>query len=702
MSAGDVSTRRLGLSVSQILWFLWLIAVALLTVKVLIWHLDYFKHPSPQFYRAARILWPTVVLSSCGYVWLRRKTLWKFEVLALTGFAMVALLYYEPRATMACAALFLASYTSGNFVARKAGLTLSGPIDRIMVGFGIGCGLLIPALFVLGLAKLLYPVTFLLLILIPPIFLYRDTVTCCTDLRALHTSWKNSIELRHPMVGIAIAFSFIAAACSLMVALAPSITFDTLLMHLPSVQRYASAHTISPIREIDYSYFPQGGEALWTLVFGLAGQAGAQMSSLVFFWLFLTVLFRLARECGADRGGAIVGTIWAGTLPFLHWTGSVMKSDIILAFFQALALYAFSRWLSTKDFRWIVIGAFFLAQSFGVKHVALFGAIPLAGLYAYAVWRQPRRWRAAALVAVVFLLFGAFWAVRTYLLTGNPVFPENTQRAVSGAAMQHGASLFDKAARYAKLPWVILFDGSKTFESPLRNPAGILLFAFFPLAIILARARGITTTVIACVIFVVIYLVYWATVLSVIRYAILPIALLIMLIASAAMRFYNGQEHGTAQLVRASVVGVEIYCLLVAAMGMLIIEVNAPQLAYFTHRLDKAGYLRNAMRTYGSLEYLQGAAEPGASILGIDNCSRAYAPEPFRFECQFCPSDGCKAKDLEAKIAKDHPRYIILPEHDVPANLIEEINQGRPAARMYRDEYFSVFQIGKDPVSPAK
>ena len=32
-----------------------------------------------------------------------------------------------------------------------------------------------------------------------------------------------------------------------------------MLAHLPAVQYYASAHTISPVREIAYSYYPQGG-----------------------------------------------------------------------------------------------------------------------------------------------------------------------------------------------------------------------------------------------------------------------------------------------------------------------------------------------------------------------------------------------------------------------------------------------------------
>lgn len=686
----------------QILWFAWLPVILWFTPKILTWHVDRFKIAGPQYYSAALILLPALLVITCGYVWGRRKMLWQFELLALAMVAILALLHYEPRASLVCAVFFLSSYTLGNLVARRFQLSLSGSLDRLIVGFGIGCGLLIPTVFVIGLLHLLYPAVLLILLLIPPVLLYRDSIVCLSDLRSLNASWKNSTELRHPMVGIAIVFSFIAAVCALMTALAPSTTFDALKVHFPSVQYYASAHAIVPIQEIDYSYFPQGAEALWTLAYELAGQPGVQLPSVLFFVLFLIVIFRLARECGADPAGALIGTVWAGTLPFLHSAaGGVMKNDVILAFFQALALYAFSRWLTTRDFRWIVAGAFFVGQSFGMKYIALFGGVPLAILYGYAAWKQPRRWRAAVLAVLVFLVFGTFWAVRSYVLTGNPVYPASTQQAVSGGVMAHGHSLLEKAGRYVQLPWTILFDGGEVSGSPLLNPAGILWVVFFPLALVRMLQRRSTGTVIACVVFLVVYFAYWSTILSNLRFAIVPFAVLTMLLGGAVTHFYNRQEYKPARLSRALVLAAEMYCLLIAAIGTMSLEINPPLLKYFAHLLDKPGYLRSVLPAYGSLEYLKGVAEPGAAVLGVNNCSRWYAPNPLRFECQFCPPD-CKLEDFTENLAKLRPRYVILPEPEVVRGLLQDLNGGRPATRLYRDAYFSVFQLDKGSVSPGK
>jgi hypothetical protein len=374
-----------------------------------------------------------------------------------------------------------------------------------------------------------------------------------------------------------------------------------------------------------------------------------------------------------------------------------MKNDMILAYFQALALYAFSRWLTTRDFRWIVAGAFFVAQSFGVKHIALFGGIPLAILFAYAIWKQPRRLKAAAAVALVFLCFGTFWAVRTYILTGNPVYPGNTENMVHGGATAHGHTLLEKAGRYVSLPWTILFDGVRVFESPLPNPAGILWFAFFPLALLRIRHRG-TATLIACVVFVVVYFAYWSTILSNIRYAIVAFAVLTILLGGAATHFYNRQE---STLVKGSILAAEMYCLLIASIGIMSIEITPPQLKYFAHLLDKPGYLRAALPTYASLEYLKGAGEQDASVFAVNNCSRWYAPSPWHFECQFCPPE-CRAQDFAESFAKYRPRYVIVTEHDIPAGLVEQLNSHGPTVRLYRDEFFSVFQLGDRGVQPVR
>ncbi|MBZ5606741.1 MAG: phospholipid carrier-dependent glycosyltransferase [Acidobacteriia bacterium] len=679
--------------VASSLWLTWIVALALLTAGVFRWHLDYFSSPGPQFYRLALILVPGLALAAWIYSGIRGKALWRWEPALLAILIAAAALRYEPRACLVAAAVFLSCCATGNFALRRLRLKLENPIDRITLGFGAGAGILITVLFLAGLLRLFYSATFLVILLLPLILFWRETRATLIDLGTLPARWRASDALRHPLTGVAVLFGLVAATCSLMIVLAPSVAFDSVAIHLPSVQYYAGQHALRPVPGLAYSYYPQGFEMLWTLAYALAGQPGAQMISALFFPLFLLILVRLGRECGLDQGAAVLAAVGAATLPFLHWSGSVMKNDLALAFFELLGIYAFLLWRRHGDFRWIAAGAFFLAQAIGVKYVALFGALPLIVLFGYAVWRQTSRWKAALTIAAVLAVFGAGWAVRAYLLTGNPIAPSRLSVTVPGSLQRRPLSTAERALRYIETPWRLTFHGQDSFESPLESPAGILLFAFAPLAILGGRLRPRTSAQWACVIFTVVYLAYWALILTKVRYAIAPFALLAALMAAWMKSFYDSQSGRFGKLVKMSVIGVATYGFLIGTMGFMIVGVNGPQFAYFAGRLDQPGYLRAAMQAYGAVEFITKTGTK-AGIYAVDNEARGYAPNPFAFQALWCSGGTpCSANRVVAGARKSGAEYLIFPEsRPVPEEALERL--GRPA-RVYRDQYFSVYHLSR-------
>jgi hypothetical protein len=686
----------LPIRISSFVWPVWVAVLVAVTEHVFRWHLDYFNSPGPNFHRIALIFVPGVAVAAWVYARLRTPIFYRYEPAALAILVVAACMRYEPRASIVVAALFLACSAIGRFAFLKLGLNLDNPIDRIATGFGAGTGMLILTLLAAGLVRLHYPAAFIIILLLPLLLLRKEAVATLLDIREIPVRWRAASEIRHPIAGVAIVFGFVAAACTLMIMLAPSIAFDPVVYHLPSVQYYAGEHALRPVPGIDYSFYPQGVELLWTFAYVLAGQAGAQMISALFFAVFLAMLFRLGRVCRLDTAAAVTATVFAATLPFLHWSGSVMKNDLALAYFEALALYAFVRWLNSGNFRWIPVGAFFLAQGFGVKYVALFGAVPLAVLYGYSLWQQPRRWRAATFVAAVFLVFGTVWPVRAYLLTGNPVAPDHLGLAAGGSLEIHETTLAAKLAKYSEIPWMLIFDGLNSFESPLPNPAGILLFAFAPLVLLTGGFRPRTGAQAACALFAAMYLVYWASILTKVRYAIFPFALLCVLSASLLKTFYDAQRGNSGWLVKISLIGVQTYCLLIAMMGFMIVGINGPQFAYFAGRLDKQGYLRAAMQAYGAVEFLSRTDRTHARVLGVDNVARAYSPDPSDFDAMWCPSQrACDADKIVARAKQDGAEYLILPEHKVPNEVLERL--GSPE-KVYRDEYFSVYRLNSWPV----
>jgi 4-amino-4-deoxy-L-arabinose transferase-like glycosyltransferase len=120
--------------------------------------------------------------------------------------------------------------------------------------------------------------------------------------------------------------------------------------------------------------------------------------------------------------------ILAISVPAIHWTGSVPKNDLLMAAWQVASLYAVLRWHKERSRRWLLLSAAMLGLAFEVKHIALFGAVPIGLLWVYAMWKGPKRAQTAAAVLGTFLAFGSFSVIRTWLATGNPVYPESASR----------------------------------------------------------------------------------------------------------------------------------------------------------------------------------------------------------------------------------------------------------------------------------
>jgi hypothetical protein len=226
--------------------------------------------------------------------------------------------------------------------------------------------------------------------------------------------------------------------------------------------------------------------------------------------------------------------------------------------------------------------------------------------------------------------------------------------------------------RFWRIPWRAQFDGTSAFESPLPNPMGLALLVFLPLGI-LVPSRG-TPARRACLLFCAIYLAYWIASIGILRYAVLPVSLLVVLLVGKATKFY---DQPAGPLVRASMVTAFAGALLFALLGIAIIEVNAPMLMLLARRIGPEQYLNLALRTHRSLAWLS-AAHPRSSVYGVGNCSRAYAPDPGKF---YCSGEWNTAK---RPWALRQCQYLVLPQNRKPPDNAE---------LLFSDPFFQVWQL---------
>ncbi len=661
----------MGAGARSAFWLIWLAVTVWLTAPGFIWEVEYFHSPGPQFFRIVLIFLAAFPLALWGYHHVRRGGLWQWEFTIIAAVPLVAAVVYEAKAAAVTLLAVAASFSIGGRVRRWLRIPAEGAVEDIALSTGLGLGIFQCAFFLMGLAGWYTVPVFLAWILVCLLAGGNEIPALWTAFGRLHRTWGATAELRGWAGTLAAAFGLAFVTCSVLITLAPSLAFDVLRVHLPLVHYYAAHHALRTPDYLSYGYFPQSVEMLMTLGYVLAGDPAAQMLPPVYFALAMLMAYRIGRMCGWTLVGSLTGALFAAAAPALHWTASVPKNDVAIAFFMLASLHGYLRWQPSGEFASVLAGAFFLAMAADVKDSVVYALPPLALLYMHAAMQQPKPIRATLKLAAVFLLFGTFWHARAWLVMGSPAYPYSARAAVT--AHGTGPGWRSLLVHCLRLPWDLHFHGHSYFESPLDQPIGIALLLFVPVWLLawrkVNRAEG------AGLLFCGLYLLYWAVVQGTPRFAIAPLLILFVLNAGRVIQFC----HTMPPALKFSLYAAAAYALLFGLLGVAIVEINAPQLRYFARRIDKNEYLREALLPYRALEFVRSAAHPGDPVLSVDACPFVYAPNPSLFDCEW-QRDLNKLGPL--LLRRDY-RFLILPV--APA---AEVPPGWHAA--YTDESYRV------------
>ncbi len=677
-------TSRFRSPLVQYTWLLWLGFALFLTVAPFGWHVEYFKSPGPLYHRLILLVLPALAAGAFVYAWLRKKGLWRYEPLLFGTLLLASSLVYEPRATVTVLGMLAAAYAGGRFCLERLGVLTESCTEEIALSSAVGFALLATAMFLIGLADGYYVWILVALTAVPCMLLRRQLAQLPLEIRGAWETWRSDEELARPYVGVTVALAAVFFVCTVMLTLAPSINVDMMLFHLPEVKHYAEQNGLAIVPGMPYSYFPQGGEVLMTLAYVLGGQAAAQMVNPLFFLLTLFLVYALARRLKLSRGVAIAGVVFAATVPFLHWTGSSFKNDFPLVLYQLGSLYCFIRNRDEEGNHWIYVGVFLLASGFGVKHTAAFGAVPLGVLYLSATWKKPRL---LLICFVIGLVFGFHWHARTFQLTGNPLHPAAAANAAVKLPPMKGTRP-SMLTLYLGYPWIVHFEGTRSFESPSNNPCGVFLVLFLP-AWIWARRKRWEAAELICLFAVAVHLVYLGYVWLILRYAMAPFMILVILTVARLMAFYQS----SGRLVKGTLLGAMVYSLLFALLPSMIVEINGPQFFYFAGRLDREQYLRTTVSYYPSIRYLNENAPRDALVLSLNNAARGYSSSPGRFH--FVSAHKGIRPAVEAaklKLARIEFDYAVVPTM-MARRFSELISISHSVEEQYADQHYTVFAL---------
>lgn len=232
----------------------------------------------------------------------------------------------------------------------------------------------------------------------------------------------------------------LAALLTLLVALAPPLSWDSLMYHLEGPKRYIEAGRIEPLPRLGQASFPFGAEMLflWGMLLHSDGLAQG------FSWLYgllgaagcMLVARRFFTQLGAQRArqaGLLAAALYL-SIPHVWLLMTWAYTDTMLAFYTLLAFYALLLAVERAGEGRLAGGYAALAGvmaglACGGKYTAIIGAFgAVGGVLVFVGLGRPRpTYRQLALGGLIFAVFGTLsfapWLVRNIVFSGNPVAP---------------------------------------------------------------------------------------------------------------------------------------------------------------------------------------------------------------------------------------------------------------------------------------
>jgi hypothetical protein len=236
--------------------------------------------------------------------------------------------------------------------------------------------------------------------------------------RSSNNSSKNLIDIFIATVAMVYA----------VVALMPEVGFDALATHLFIPAQLAANHQWGfDVSMYVWAVMPYLGDCIFSIGYLLAGETAARLISVIFIF----VLCWLIRELVIWSGGKDSGAKWAVLIflstPLTFTEGSSLYVEAIWASYLVGGTLAVLRFCSASCDAKIEIPAagILLGCAVSTKMPALvvFPVLLLLMVYHYKAWLRSELHRALTYAFILLICFGSIPYIRSYWITGNPVFP---------------------------------------------------------------------------------------------------------------------------------------------------------------------------------------------------------------------------------------------------------------------------------------
>lgn len=421
-------------------------------------------------------------------------------------------------------------------------------IERGLIAFGIGSGVISLIMLCIGSLGILYASFAACLLLMGLLWGRRDLIEwtrCATEecvicvRRSRFIRWSSSLL---------ICFCLLNGFA----ALAPPSDVDALNYHLAVPHIYALHHRIIPLPSIYHSYFPFGIQMLYTICLLFHSPVAAQCLHVAFGLANITVIGVIARRFYGNTTACLAMLLFY-TLPDVSAEIPAARIDLGTSFYALLSLLQMiDNCRSVASHRkMLLLAGCFAGLCAGTKYTALI--VPLIISALALISRQGLfsiRIKHAIIVGVIALSVAMPWYLRNAVWTSNPVFPFFSDVFPSEAAVAEHvrqanwnyATVHRTVWNFLISPWLLLV----THDAFASNQIGPLFLTYLPIYILVRwhRLQRISLLLSFCFF----WAPFWFWTSPLIRFFFAPVAIFCIPLAQAfrvGMRYSRWFRRGT-------------------------------------------------------------------------------------------------------------------------------------------------------------
>ncbi len=355
------------------------------------------------------------------------------------------------------------------------------PGERLIFEAAIGLGFLALIIFALGVAQLFYPLVLVGLLLVMAGVSWKALgQLICEALASLRSAVRQPKTLEVSALFVVLTA---LALLALIRALAPPVAddWDGLAYHLAIPKLYLEAHGVHFVPFSSHSNFPFVWEMLFTLGLAMKSIALAKLFHYGAAILLVAATASLGNRHFSRSAGRLAALFVAG-VPLVVWESTAAYVDLATALYSLLTVYALMNYSATKDRRWAVFAGIVAGLAAGTKMTALI-MIAVAGFWILLDRSREKPstpFKTAVVAALVATVIALPWYAKSYINTGNPVYPfayelfGGTNWSAETAELyrsdQLKFGLGQDSASFLLLPWNLTFRHARFDDYGARLP----------------------------------------------------------------------------------------------------------------------------------------------------------------------------------------------------------------------------------------